>query len=137
LVRPGESVVVGRDRSCELVVPDKSVSRRHARVQHTDGEWQVQDLGSRNGIHQNGRRSDVITITDGAEVRIGSPYDGPILTFALRPATAVEDDAPAPATDAPAAASGQPAAASGQPAATADEATPAGDEAAPAAAVDA
>src|SRR5690606_3618296 len=80
VVRPGQTVVIGRGRSCELVVPDKSVSRRHARVEHTGEAWVVRDLGSRNGIHRDGHRSTTITITDGSEVRIGSPYDGPILT---------------------------------------------------------
>ncbi len=102
VVRPGQTVVIGRGRSCELVVPDKSVSRRHARVEHTGEAWVVRDLGSRNGIHRDGHRSTTITITDGSEVRIGSPYDGPILTFAVRataPAPASTPEAP-PSTDA-------------------------------------
>ncbi len=47
--------VVGRDASCHLTIPDASVSQRHARVYHSDGEWYVEDLGSTNGTFVNDR----------------------------------------------------------------------------------
>lgn len=81
VLRPGEMLVVGRDPSCQLVVADRSVSRRHAEISQVGGEWRIRDLASRNGIHQNGRRTDVVTVSRGAEIRIGSPHDGPVLRF--------------------------------------------------------
>jgi FHA domain-containing protein len=47
--------IIGRDRSCHLTIPDASVSHRHARVYHSDGEWYVEDLGSTNGTFLNER----------------------------------------------------------------------------------
>lgn len=41
--------VIGRSEECDLVIPDPSVSRRHAEVAFVDGVWRIRDLGSRNG----------------------------------------------------------------------------------------
>jgi hypothetical protein len=47
--------LLGRDASCHVTIPDSSVSHRHARVYHSDGEWYVEDLGSTNGTFVNDR----------------------------------------------------------------------------------
>lgn len=47
--------LLGRDASCHVPIPDSSVSHRHARVYHSDGEWFVEDLGSTNGTFVNDR----------------------------------------------------------------------------------
>ena len=47
--------LLGRDAGCHLMFPDSSVSHRHARVYHSDGEWYVEDLGSTNGTFVNDR----------------------------------------------------------------------------------
>lgn len=49
-----EKVVIGRMASCDIVVPDQGVSRQHAEITKKDGEWWIQDLGSRNGTLVNG-----------------------------------------------------------------------------------
>ena len=43
-------VFIGRDPTCDLVIDNLGVSRRHARIYQADGEWFVEDLGSQNGI---------------------------------------------------------------------------------------
>lgn len=96
VLRPGEVLLVGRDPSCQLVVRDRSVSRRHAEISRQDGAWVIRDLGSRNGIHLDGRRSQSITVTNGAEVRIGSPHDGPVLRFPPPPPPAPPPPPPPP-----------------------------------------
>src|SRR5512141_870322 len=48
--------MVGRDPSCEIVVTDGSVSRRHARLEPRGArgaEWWVVDQGSANGTFVN------------------------------------------------------------------------------------
>jgi DNA-binding response OmpR family regulator len=46
--------VIGRDVECQVVIPDRQVSRRHARIRRqADGYW-IEDLGSKNGTHVNG-----------------------------------------------------------------------------------
>jgi hypothetical protein len=47
--------LIGRDAGCHLTINDSSVSHRHARVYHSDGEWHVEDLGSTNGTFANDR----------------------------------------------------------------------------------
>lgn len=83
VLRPGEVLLIGRDPACHVPVSDRSVSRRHAEITRVGDTWQLRDLGSRNGIHLNGERAETITVTDGAEIRIGSAHDGPVLAFSL------------------------------------------------------
>jgi len=49
-----EGLVVGREPTCELHVPDPGVSRRHARVREDDEAVRVEDLESSNGTYVNG-----------------------------------------------------------------------------------
>ena len=48
-------IVVGRDRSAELVLTDPEVSRRHARLETKGGVVYVRDLESSNGTLLNGQ----------------------------------------------------------------------------------
>ncbi len=52
----GESLVLGRDSSCGLVISDMTVSRKHARLFKQNGNWWVEDLGSKNGVRLNGEK---------------------------------------------------------------------------------
>lgn len=49
-----DSVIVGRSSASDLVLADKFLSRKHARLFVQDGEMMVEDLGSRNGTLLNG-----------------------------------------------------------------------------------
>jgi ABC transport system ATP-binding/permease protein len=56
---PAGSVTIGRSPSCEIVLDDPLVSRRHAELRELPGgRWQLVDLGSYNGTFVNGRRID-------------------------------------------------------------------------------
>ena len=46
--------VIGRSSSCEIVLEDPNASRRHAAVRPVPGGWQLEDLGSTNGVNLNG-----------------------------------------------------------------------------------
>lgn len=48
------TVVLGRDSSCDIVIPDRQVSRYHARITPTKEGMILEDLGSKNGTHCNG-----------------------------------------------------------------------------------
>jgi DNA-binding response OmpR family regulator len=51
----GETLLIGRGPECDVVVPDRQVSRHHARVRRmAEGEFELEDLGSKNGTHVNG-----------------------------------------------------------------------------------
>src|SRR5947209_20428065 len=46
---PGESLVLGRAPTCDVILHDERCSRQHAEVFFADGSWRLRDLGSRNG----------------------------------------------------------------------------------------
>ncbi len=48
------SLVMGRDAACDLTIPDRQVSRYHARLTPTADGVLIEDMGSKNGTHCNG-----------------------------------------------------------------------------------
>lgn len=53
-LRPGTSITIGRDNSCDVVLRGSSVSRHHAMITESDGSWRISDTGSTNGTRLNG-----------------------------------------------------------------------------------
>jgi hypothetical protein len=51
-----QSVVIGRDPSCEIIIPDRQVSRYHARLIPSPSGVILEDLGSKNGTYCNSAR---------------------------------------------------------------------------------
>jgi hypothetical protein len=49
-----DSMIVGREPGCDIVVPDRQVSRNHARITPSKDGVLIEDLGSKNGTHRNG-----------------------------------------------------------------------------------
>lgn len=49
------TVVIGRDETCDVVVPNNAVSRRHAQIIQADGQFVLEDLNSRNKTYLNNR----------------------------------------------------------------------------------
>jgi len=54
-VQPGE-YLIGRSRSCHVIIDDDLVSRKHARLTLEDSRLFLSDLSSRNGVFLNGKR---------------------------------------------------------------------------------
>jgi hypothetical protein len=76
---PGEQIAleavtsVGRGPENTLMLPDASVSGRHALISYRLGQWWVEDLGSTNGTFINDVRVDQPTvISTGDIVRLGA-----------------------------------------------------------------
>lgn len=64
----------GREEGCEIVLPSRRVSRKHA-VFHVKGATcVVQDLESANGILVNGHKMPACTLVDGTHVQIGDIF---------------------------------------------------------------
>ncbi len=64
-------IIIGRSPDCDIVLDDRQVSRRHARVFREGDRYLLEDLGSKNNTHVNGR--DLIGVTplqDGDEIQI-------------------------------------------------------------------
>ncbi len=70
-----ESLIIGRSATVDLHVPDRFLSRRHARLFFDQGCWWIEDLASRNGSWINGRRIDRPTeFGAGDRVRLSNTY---------------------------------------------------------------
>ena len=53
----GEPIVVGRSSKADLILPEGTVSNRHAELNHNQtGGYTIKDLGSANGTYIDGRR---------------------------------------------------------------------------------
>jgi len=65
-------LVLGRRDSCDLVVQDESVSRRHAMLEPRQGKWQLTDLDSTNGTFVNGERIRNRIMEPGDIVKFGA-----------------------------------------------------------------
>jgi DNA-binding NtrC family response regulator len=65
------AVVVGAHGSCDLVLADPQVSRRHAELAIQDGGVRVKDLGSTNGTWWQGSRINEVVVPAGATVQFG------------------------------------------------------------------
>jgi hypothetical protein len=66
-----QTLVVGRDPSCEVVIPDRQVSRYHARFMQAPEGIILEDLGSKNGTHCNGVRiKEPIVLQDGDTIQV-------------------------------------------------------------------
>jgi serine phosphatase RsbU (regulator of sigma subunit) len=62
----------GRASSNEVVIPDPSLSRRHARLRWQDGAGLLEDLGSHNGTLLNGQRiTGTHPISPGDRITVG------------------------------------------------------------------
>lgn len=67
----GETFFIGRSRNNNLVLSDKSVSRKHAVINFLEGEYIVSDLKSLKGIYVNGKKIDEASLKPGDIVNIG------------------------------------------------------------------
>jgi pSer/pThr/pTyr-binding forkhead associated (FHA) protein len=71
----GGSLSVGRQEDNDIVVADRLASRHHARLDREQGQYLVQDVGSRNGTYVNGQRiTEAHVLRDGDEIQIGLEF---------------------------------------------------------------
>ncbi len=85
----GDSFVIGRSSKADLTIPDRSMSRMHARLYKNEGAWFIEDLGSRNGTLLGGRPvNDPARLGHGSVMQIGST------SITLREATRPSPSAP-------------------------------------------
>jgi len=66
-----EEFVIGRGADCQIMLPERQVSRYHAKIVKDNGRYILHDLDSKNGTHLNGVQVKGSTpIRDGDEIQI-------------------------------------------------------------------
>ena len=83
-VFPGPVVRVGREQGNDVVLTGPNtgtVSRHHAELRWSNGEWRIVDLGSTHGTYLRGQRITDAVLRDGDEIRVAP--DGPRLLVSL------------------------------------------------------
>ncbi len=75
-LNPQHDALIGREGFCHIVLPKRSISRKHARVFFDGEHYNIEDLGSSHGTFVNGKRIDrPIALKDGDRINI---FDVPI-----------------------------------------------------------
>ena len=77
LLAAGASYRLGRDPSADIVFDDARVSWQHAVLRLDQGEWVLEDTGSKNGIFTGPRRVSLMRITGDCMMRLADSQDGP------------------------------------------------------------
>lgn len=67
----GPEFLIGRGGDCDLVLPERQVSRHHLKILRQPGQFALQDLDSKNGTHLNGQPvTGTVPLQDGDEIQI-------------------------------------------------------------------
>jgi EmrB/QacA subfamily drug resistance transporter len=89
IVAIGESLVLGRDESAGLAIPDEEMSRHHARLEVAGSAVTIEDLGSTNGTFVNDERvNGPRRLHSGDRIKVGATVMEFIAAAAPEPARA-------------------------------------------------
>ncbi len=87
-----DEITIGRKEGNTIRLTERNVSRRHARIQRSNGSVAIEDLDSYNGILVNGTRiQGKVDLSEADRVQIGD------YLIELKTESAASDDAPATA----------------------------------------
>ncbi len=66
-----DEFVIGRGSDCHVILPERQVSRYHAKIWFENGRYLLEDLDSKNGTHLNGSPVEgKVALQDGDEISI-------------------------------------------------------------------
>lgn len=63
---------IGRDETCDFVIPSPDVSRFHARVENVNETYWITDLNSLNGTYLNDQQITQAKLEEGDQIQVGS-----------------------------------------------------------------
>ncbi len=67
----GGRFLIGRGSDCDMVLPERQVSRHHVEVRLSGGRYILHDLNSKNGTHVNGQKvTQPVELKDGDAIQI-------------------------------------------------------------------
>lgn len=66
-----DTLIIGRDPTCDIPIPNRQVSRHHARISQNNDGFILEDLASKNGTHHNGKMvEDPVVLKDSDVIQI-------------------------------------------------------------------
>lgn len=70
----GDSITLGRAKDCDIVLPERQISRHHARIERDATGFILRDLGSKNGTFVNGEplQGRSYRLRDGDEIELAT-----------------------------------------------------------------
>ena len=64
-------MIVGRDDTCDIIIPERQISRQHIRITKESSQFFIEDLESRNGTWLNDQRlNGKSELNDGDEINL-------------------------------------------------------------------
>jgi len=66
-----QEIIIGRDKSCDIIIPEKVVSRTHAKIFQKEGSYLLQNCRSSFGTYLNGSRVEEHKLAEGDKITIG------------------------------------------------------------------
>jgi len=67
-------LTIGRAADCEVTLPERPVSRYHARVYRHGDRFMIEDLGSSNGTFVNSEKVSEAELQPGDSLRLGTTH---------------------------------------------------------------
>lgn len=87
------SIRIGRSPDCEFQILDRATSKVHVKLNAEEGQWWIQDCGSKNGTFLNGKKIQHAPIPEDSTIELGRRGPKLQLTFhAIEAATEVLPD---------------------------------------------
>ncbi len=67
-------ITIGRSKENTIILSNKKVSRKHARIERVGATYQVTDLESGNGTRINGEKIGFHALAKGDEIKVGDAF---------------------------------------------------------------
>ena len=66
-----DEAIIGRSPQCDIQIPLENISRQHARIIFRNEEYEIEDMGSTNGVYVNGIKIEKCVLRDHDQIDIG------------------------------------------------------------------